>query len=938
MKQSNKKTLICVLLCALFCAVTAFAFAGCKKTEAAKKYAVIFMDGETQISEQTVEANKEAVKPADPTKESTVGEVYTFAGWSLTDGGETVTDFTIKADTTFYAVYTSSTRQYKVTFMNGSEKLSESDVDYNGVAAAPTQTPAKESTVDTVFAFAGWSLTDGGETVTDFTIKADTTFYAVYTPATRQYKVTFMNGSEKLSESDVDYNGVAVAPAQTPAKESTVDTVYAFAGWSLTDGGEKVDELKITGDTTFYAVYTPSVRKYNVQFIGDDIDVTVSVNARENVPALKDEEGALGRKIVGYYSDEGFGTEFDTEAEILKDTVVYVKLSDYVYFNGAMLNKFTGGNASKTLNADGTFTMGITSGTTARHHQKNINLAMNDTNGFEVRAKLENVSRVDLYLYGQYTLNGTAGAGDNYQHLYRGLSTQGWTTSLPDADGYVTMVYDLAYITDKEPAKDFVYNVIDGFCIDIYGSGSITVDYVKSIKVTRSYTVNYYVNGAVKKTATVKEGEKAIALKDEEGALGRKIVGYYSDEGFGTEFDTEAEILKDTVVYVKLSDYVYFNGAMLNKFTGGNASKTLNADGTFTMGITSGTTARHHQKNINLAMNDTNGFEVRAKLENVSRVDLYLYGQYTLNGTAGAGDNYQHLYRGLSTQGWTTSLPDADGYVTMVYDLAYITDKEPAKDFVYNVIDGFCIDIYGSGSITVDYVKSIKVTRSYTVNYYVNGAVKKTATVKEGEKAIALKDEEGALGRQIVGYYTDAAFTQVFDMANTAITQDTNLYVKLSDYVYFNGAMISKFTGGSATKTLNADGTATIGGDKNGLIAKQSGLNLDLNDTDGIEIKVNGATGRLIDIWVIGDYVKDGVNGTLTAENDAMGYYRGLPTQGYTVTAEDSEGYVIMRFDFAYITNGQGAQNFNFTKMTGLRIDLFGLQSATIAYVKSIQK
>ena len=80
------------------------------------------------------------------------------------------------------------------------------------------------------------------------------------------------------------------------------------------------------------------------------------------------------------------------------------------------------------------------------------------------------------------------------------------------------------------------------------------------------------------------------------------------------------------------------------------------------------------------------------------------------------------------------------------------------------------------------------------------------------------------------------------------------------------------------------------------------------------------------------------VGGTLTAENGAMGYYRGLSTQGYTVTAEDSEGYVIMRFDFAYITNGQGAQNFNFTKMTGLRIDLIGLQSATVAYVKSIKK
>ena len=719
MKQSNKKTLICVLLCALFCAVTAFAFAGCKKTEAAKKYAVIFMDGETQISEQTVEANNEAVKPADPTKESTAGEVYTFAGWSLTENGETVTDFTIKADTTFYAVYTSVTRKYKVTFMNGSEKLSESDVDYNGVATSPTQTPAKESTVDTVYTFAGWSLTEDGEKVDELKITGDTTFYAVYTPATRQYKVTFMNGSEKLSESDVDYNGVAVAPAQTPAKESTVDTVYAFSGWSLTDGGEKVDELKITGDTTFYAVYTSSVRKYNVQFIGDDVDVTVSVNARETVPALKDEEGALGRKIVGYYSDEGFGTEFDTEAEILKDTVVYVKLSDYVYFNGAMLNKFTDANATKTLNGDGTLTVTGVNGSFI--HKKALNLAMNDTNGLEIKIKTDlHGGFIGLHIFGEYTQDGVA-------------------------------------------------------------------------KTSTDYGTPYY--------------------------------------------------------------------------------RGRNAD----------------------------GFE-----------------------------------------GWSCTAADSDGYVVMTFDLAYISKNATKSDFAFRVINGLRINI-SSGTeskITIDYIKSIKIESSYNVNYYVNGAVKKTATVKEGEKVIALKDEEGALGRQIVGYYTDAAFTQVFDMANTAITQDTNVYVKLSDYVYFNGAMISKFTGGSATKTLNADGTATIGGDKNGLIAKQSGLNLDLNETDGIEIKVkvNGATGRLIDIWVIGDYVKDGVNGTLTAENGAMGYYRGLPTQGYTVTAEDSEGYVIMRFDFAYITNGQGAQNFNFTKMTGLRIDLFGLQSATIAYVKSIKK
>ncbi len=858
------------MLCALFCAVTAFAFAGCKKTEAAKKYAVIFMDGETQISEQTVEANKEAVKPADPTKESTVGEVYTFAGWSLTDGGETVTDFTIKADTTFYAVYTSVTRKYKVTFMNGTDKLSENDVDYNGVAAAPTQTPAKESTVDTVFAFAGWSLTENGETVTDFTIKADTTFYAVYTSATRQYKVTFMNGteklsendvdynataaapatnpskpsdagndytfagwsltengetvtdftikadttfyavytsatrqykvtfmngseklsesevdyngvaaaptqtpakestvdtvytfagwsltdggekvdelkitgdttfyavytsatrqykvtfmngSEKLSESDVDYNGVAVAPAQTPAKESTVDTVFAFAGWSFTDGGEKVDELKITGDTTFYAVYTPSVRKYNVQFVGDDLDVTVPVNARENVPALKDEEGALGRKIVGYYSDERFETEFDTEAEILKDTVVYVKLSDYVYFNGAMLNKFTDANATKTLNADGTLTVTGVNGSFI--HKKALNLAMNDTNGLEIKIKTDlHGGFIGLYLFGEYTQDGVAKTSTDYgTPYYRGRNAdgfEGWSCTAADSDGYVVMTFDLAYISKNATKSDFAFRVINGLRINI-SSGTeskITIDYIKSIKIDSSYNVNYYVNGAVKKTATVKEGEKAVALKDEEGALGRQIVGYYTDAAFTQVFDiANAAVTKDTNLYVKLSDYVYFNGAMMSKFTG-TATKTLNADGTLTLlGEDKGKLI--HQKGLNLSVEGANCVEIRAKQNGVYRLDLYLFGNYTLDGNVATGTDYDakkggFMYRGAASYGY--SVVNDGEYVIMTYDLSY-AGGQTAKNFVFNVINGFRIDIVGvndkiaDSSIVIDYVKIIK--------------------------------------------------------------------------------------------------------------------------------------------------------------------------------------------------------------------------------------
>ena len=691
-------------------------------TPATRQYKVTFMNGTEKLSENDVDYNTTAAAPAtNPSKPSDAGNDYTFAGWSLTENGETVTDFTIKADTTFYAVYTSSTRQYKVTFMNGSEKLSESDVDYNGVAAAPTQTPAKESTVDTVFAFAGWSLTDGGEKVDELKITGDTTFYAVYTPSTRQYKVTFMNGSEKLSESDVDYNGVAVAPAQTPAKESTVDTVFAFAGWSLTDGGEKVDELKITGDTTFYAVYTPSVRKYNVQFIGDDLDVTVSVNARENVPALKDEEGALGRKIVGYYSDEGFETEFDTEAEILKDTVVYVKLSDYVYFNGAMLNKFTDANATKTLNADGTLTVTGVNGSYV--HKKDLNLAMNDTNGLEIKIKTDlHGGFIGLYLFGEYTQDGVAKTSTDYgTPYYRGRNAEGfegWSCTAADSDGYVVMTFDLAYISKNATKSDFAFRVINGLRINI-ASGTeskITIDYIKSIKIDSSYNVNYYVNGAVKKTATVKEGEKAIALKDEEGALGRQIAGYYTDAAFTQVFDiANAAITQDTNVYVKLSDYVYFNGAMMSKFTG-TATKTLNADGTLTL-LGADKDKFIHQKGLNLSVEGANRVEIRAKQNGVYRLDLYLFGNYTLDGNVATGTDYDakkggFRYRGVDASYGYSMVKDGE-YVIMTYDLSY-ANGNTAKNLVFNVINGFRIDIVGvnasveNSSIAIDYVKIIK--------------------------------------------------------------------------------------------------------------------------------------------------------------------------------------------------------------------------------------
>ena len=525
------------------------------------------------------------------------------------------------------------------------------------------------------------------------------------------YSVTFLSDGAVVKKT-VAKRGASVSVPNAVKKE------YDLSGWTAESG----DYTDVQQDIIVNAVWSKS--RFNVNFIGDGIEKTISVKANETAPALKDEEGALGRQIVGYYTDAAFTQEFDiANTAITQDTNVYVKLSDYVYFNGAMLKQFAPvAGASTTLNADGTLTMTGVKGSFI--YKKGLNLAMNDTNGIEIKLKLNGVSRVDIYAFGAYVLDGQGGSNDNYGQQYtqfRGLSANGWSV-VQDGE-YAIMTYDLSYAGGTS-SLNFAYTVINGFRIDIMEintsaeNPTITVDYVKSIKIEKSYAVNYYVGGAVKKTATVKEGEKAVALKDEEGALGRQIVGYYTDAAFTQVFDiANTAITQDTNVYVKLSDYVYFNGAMLKQFTPvSGASTTLNADGTLSLyGVDKDKFI--HRKGLNLAVEGANRVEIRAKQNGVYRLDLYLFGNYTLDGNVATGTDYGadkggFRYRGVDASYGYSVVKDGE-YVIMTYDLSY-ANGNTAKNLVFNVINGFRIDIVGvndkitDSSIVIDYGKIIK--------------------------------------------------------------------------------------------------------------------------------------------------------------------------------------------------------------------------------------
>ena len=120
---------------------------------------------------------------------------------------------------------------------------------------------------------------------------------------------------------------------------------------------------------------------------------------------------------------------------------------------------------------------------------KNLGLAMNGTNTIEIKAKVsvKNGGRVDIYAFGKYTLDKTAAESTDYgkpNTFFRGLTTQGWTVTEADENGYVTMRYNLAYTENGKAAKNMAFDVLNGFRIEFAGgdeTNEITIEYVKSI-------------------------------------------------------------------------------------------------------------------------------------------------------------------------------------------------------------------------------------------------------------------------------------------------------------------------------------------------------------------------------------------------------------------------------------------------------------------------
>jgi hypothetical protein len=182
---------------------------------------------------------------------------YNFSGWS-----PSLSETPIVEDTVFTAQYGKSANKYQASFYASEEDatpLYTTNVAYGEFANYSGDTPTKDATAASTYAFAGWDANPA-----ETPIVKDTRFNATFTGTLRQYEAAFYcssSASEALYTTKVEYGKFASYGGETPTKDGNAQYSYVFAGWD-----KDPSATKILGYTRFNAVFTQTTNSYTASF------------------------------------------------------------------------------------------------------------------------------------------------------------------------------------------------------------------------------------------------------------------------------------------------------------------------------------------------------------------------------------------------------------------------------------------------------------------------------------------------------------------------------------------------------------------------------------------------------------------------------------------------------------------------------------------------
>jgi len=227
----------------------------------------------------------------------------------------------------------------QVLFMSPDGTIYETLEVSKGEKVSMPSNPTKASTDNHAYTFENWYSDYRLTKKFDFNSQiVDTTFiYANFTEL-NVYEVSFVTGTDtSINPVRVIDGNKADKPTIIPTKEQDEQYTYEFDNWYKDSNCTEVfnfEQEKITSSISVYAKYTPTLRKFNVEFDldgGNEIDALTEIeygsliNAPSTIPTKpQDTRGTY--TFAGWYKDSEYSEVFDfTKDTITADTTIYAK-------------------------------------------------------------------------------------------------------------------------------------------------------------------------------------------------------------------------------------------------------------------------------------------------------------------------------------------------------------------------------------------------------------------------------------------------------------------------------------------------------------------------------------------------------------------------------------------------------------------------------------
>ena len=201
--------------------------------------------------------------------------------------------------------------KYTVIFKDYDGKiLSKTEYNY-GESVEKPENPQRVSDNTYAYKFVGWNNEVNNVT-------SNITYTAVYEATYIDYTVTFVNDDNKVISSKTYHYGDSVIEPEAPIKASDNEFNYTFLGWDK-------EVTTVTGDVTYKATYSTSLRKYTITYNTNGGNLIESELLEYN--ALITAKPKLDEKsFIGWF-DESLTIEYTRVPAC--DVTLYAKWVDY---------------------------------------------------------------------------------------------------------------------------------------------------------------------------------------------------------------------------------------------------------------------------------------------------------------------------------------------------------------------------------------------------------------------------------------------------------------------------------------------------------------------------------------------------------------------------------------------------------------------------------